>query len=65
MRNKAHGRPTSDVHSASPPVPLSHAHKQDKTSVQYGRIIDPYAGMEIQYSTPTFAFAAATLVAEK
>ena len=26
-----------------------------------GRIVDPYAKMEIQYSTPTFAFAAATL----
>eukprot|EP00049_Salpingoeca_infusionum_P011698 m.204129 g.204129 ORF g.204129 m.204129 type:complete len:838 (+) comp15006_c0_seq5:63-2576(+) len=36
---------------------------KNKSSVQYGRIIDPYANMEIQYSTPTFAFAGATLVA--
>ena len=27
-----------------------------------GRIIDPYAGREVQYSTPYFAFAVATLV---
>eukprot|EP00043_Microstomoeca_roanoka_P000465 m.27809 g.27809 ORF g.27809 m.27809 type:complete len:831 (-) comp10335_c0_seq2:88-2580(-) len=35
---------------------------KDPFSIQYGRIIDPYAGMEIQYSTPTFAFAGATLI---
>lgn len=33
-------------------------------SPQYGRIIDPYASMEIQYSTPCFANAAARLVKE-
>lgn len=38
---------------------------QNASSVQYGRIIDPYAGMEIQYSTPTFSFAGATVVASK
>ncbi|EDQ87592.1 uncharacterized protein MONBRDRAFT_33248 [Monosiga brevicollis MX1] len=35
---------------------------KNASSIQYGRIIDPYAGMEIQYSTPTFAFAGATLL---
>ncbi len=35
---------------------------QNASSPQYGKIIDPYAGMEIQYSTPCFANAAATLL---
>lgn len=34
---------------------------QDASSPDYGKIIDPYAHEEIQYSTPTFAFAGATL----
>jgi hypothetical protein len=39
---------------------------QDKnaSSPSYGKIIDPYAGMEIQYSTPTFANAGALLLKE-
>lgn len=32
------------------------------SSIQLGRIIDPYAGEEIQYSTPCFAYAGASLL---
>jgi hypothetical protein len=39
---------------------------QDKnaSSPSYGKIIDPYAGMEIQHSTPTFAHVGALLLKE-
>ena len=36
----------------------------DPGSLRYGKIIDPYAGMEIQYSTPCFANAATLLLKE-
>ena len=35
---------------------------KNASSPFYGKIIDPYAGIEIQYSTPCFANAAATLL---
>ena len=36
----------------------------DASSPRYGKIIDPYDGNEIQYSTPCFANAAALLIKE-
>lgn len=36
---------------------------KNASDVNYGRIIDPYAGYEVQYSTPCFAFAGSTLLA--
>lgn len=35
----------------------------NESSPSYGKIIDPYAGIEIQMSTPTWAFGAVTLLA--
>ena len=41
------------------------AQSMDPASPNYGKIIDPYAGEEIQYSTPCFANAAALLLKEQ